>query len=80
MGLRTTEIDGIPRERSLIIDSLLQTLLTDGVSMKKMSQELSLPVDEVSSLLFGLGIVKSNNQTNKYSPSNISKPKLNLVE
>ena len=80
MGLRTTEIDGISRERSLIIDSLLKALSSEGITMQKMALELNLPFDEVSSLLFGLGVVSKQNQSIKSIPNNRNKPYLTLVK
>lgn len=60
MGLRTTEINGIPRERSLIIDKLLTSLSNDGITMKSIAKELNLPYDEVSALLFGLAVINTS--------------------
>jgi Zn-dependent peptidase ImmA (M78 family) len=80
MGLRTKEIEGIPREKSLIIDSLLQSLLSDGISMQKLAYDINLPFDEVSSLLFGLGIVNGSSQKKTLLSTGIKRPNLTLVK
>ena len=83
MGLRTTEINGIPRERSLIIDKLLEALDAEGISMKKMAIELNLPFDEVSALLFGFGVVNTPSAPKDHQSNHIgskTKPHLRLVK
>ncbi|EIV8665314.1 ImmA/IrrE family metallo-endopeptidase [Vibrio parahaemolyticus] len=59
MGLRTSEINGIQRETSLIIKKLLEALNNEGISLAKLATILHLPFDEVSALLFGFGVVSS---------------------
>jgi Zn-dependent peptidase ImmA (M78 family)/transcriptional regulator with XRE-family HTH domain len=62
MGLRTKEIEGIPREQSKLIQTLIDSLKTKGVRVRDIAAELSLPYDEVSSLLFMLGVVSGGGQ------------------
>jgi len=57
MGLRTKEIDGIPREKSKLIQGLIDSLKDKGVGVKDIASELNLPLDEVTSLLFMFGVV-----------------------
>lgn len=59
MGLRTNEINGIERERSLVIDKLLKAMGSEGITIKKLAEHLCLPMDEVSALLFCLGVIKT---------------------
>jgi Zn-dependent peptidase ImmA (M78 family)/DNA-binding XRE family transcriptional regulator len=60
MGLRTKEIDGIPRETSKLIQSLINSLKSKGIGIKDIANELNLPIDEIASLLFMFGVVSGN--------------------
>lgn len=78
MGLRTNEINGIERERSLIIDKLVTALNKEGITLPKLANTLNLPLDEVSSLFFGLGLIHSGKSTTLMSSS--TRPHLTLVK
>lgn len=60
MGYRTTEIDGMKREESLIIPKLLAALEDDNIRLPQLSQALSLPLEEVTTLLFKMTVVENN--------------------
>ena len=64
LGLRTTEINGIQREKSLIIEKLLQNLAAEGITIQKLASALKLPLDEVSSLLFSIGLINTSRNRN----------------
>jgi Zn-dependent peptidase ImmA (M78 family)/transcriptional regulator with XRE-family HTH domain len=57
LGLRTTEIEGIPRESSKLIPQLISSLKEQGITIKSIAAELKLPFDEVTSLLFLMGVI-----------------------
>ncbi len=76
MGLRTKEIDGIPREKSKLIQSIIQSLKNKGVKTKDIANELNLPHDEVTSLLFMFGVISGVN----IKPSTLSRANLKLVK
>ncbi len=59
MGLRTNEIHGIQRERSLVLEKVVDTLTKHGGSISKLAKDLYLPLDELSALIFRMGSVKS---------------------
>lgn len=56
-GLRKEEINGIPRERSLMIDKLLHALKTDKIDMNTLASMLSIPIDELANLLFKVAVI-----------------------
>ncbi len=80
MGLRTREIDGIHRERSLIIEKLLDALSSEGISLAKFAEQLALPLDEVSGLLFSIGVVNTINNDISNGSSSRTRPNLRLVK
>lgn len=57
-GYRTGEPGGIERERSLIIEKIMGSLSSDGISMGSIANTLNIPLDEISNLLFGVSIVQ----------------------
>lgn len=59
MGLRTNEINSIPRESSQLIKNIVSTLKSQGTSVGDIARELKLPFDEVTSLLFMFGVVSA---------------------
>lgn len=80
MGLRTQEIEGIEREQSQVISKLLAALENEGVSIASLAKILHLPLDEVTSLLFGFGVIHSDpNYTGKGKITS-HKPTLKLVK
>ncbi|MFJ7171673.1 ImmA/IrrE family metallo-endopeptidase [Citrobacter freundii] len=56
-GLRKSEINGIPRERSLILDKLLNVLKSEGIDLPKLGNILSMPLDELANLLFKVAVL-----------------------
>jgi len=60
-GLRTKEIDGIPNETSKLIKSLVESLKTKNIKVSDIANELKLPLDEITSLLFRFGVVSGGN-------------------
>ncbi|EOF8198301.1 helix-turn-helix domain-containing protein [Yersinia enterocolitica] len=59
-NLRFSEINGVERERSMLIEKLLNTLKQDGISLGNIARELSLPVEELSNLLFKVALIKGD--------------------
>jgi len=56
-GLRKEEINGIPRERSLVIDKLLLSLRNDRIDINKLASMLAIPLDELANLLFKVSVI-----------------------
>ncbi|BBQ65828.1 ImmA/IrrE family metallo-endopeptidase [Klebsiella quasipneumoniae] len=58
-GFRTKEDKIMERERSLIIDSLLESLSKDGITLPVIARKLNVPLGEISNLLFRFGLVST---------------------
>ncbi|RVT56005.1 DNA-binding protein, partial [Klebsiella pneumoniae] len=56
---RLREDQVMERERSMIIDSLLDALADDGITLPVISRQLNIPVGELSNLLFRFGLIQS---------------------
>lgn len=68
-GLRKSEINGIARERSLIIDKLLAALKSDNIDLNKLSTIISIPIDELANLLFKVSVIEGGGtSTGRRSP------------
>ena len=76
-GLRVSEINGVERERSMIIEKILNALKKDNVSLYDISKKLSLPVEELSNLLFRFALLQGG--TDGFQSSTKTKPTLRLV-
>lgn len=73
-GLRKAEVNGIARERSLIIDKLLSVLKSDSVDLNKLGSILSIPIDELANLLFKVALIEGGGTS-----SGGKRPNLKLV-
>ncbi|EGO9687755.1 XRE family transcriptional regulator [Escherichia coli] len=60
-GYRTGEPGGIERERSLVIEKMMTALAGDGIYLAQLSDELNVPLDELSSLLYGVAAINGGN-------------------
>ncbi|QTL40566.1 ImmA/IrrE family metallo-endopeptidase [Xenorhabdus budapestensis] len=56
-GFRTKEDRVMERERSIIIDKLLQALSSEGCTLPIIARQLNMPLGEVSNVLFRFGLV-----------------------
>lgn len=54
MGARTSEIDSVPRETSLLMAKVLKMLADDGVSRAQVAADLSISSEELDAMMFGL--------------------------
>jgi len=54
MGARTTEIDSVPRETSLLMAKVLKLLADDGVSRWQVAADLGITSEELDAMMFGL--------------------------
>lgn len=79
MGYRSSEPTGIEREKSTLLDNILLELSKSGIHIVNIARELSLPVDEVSSLLFKFSVVSSSPTKKIQTSTSHSKPQLYLV-
>ena len=59
-NLRFTEINGVERERSMLIEKLLGYLKQDGFSLGDIAKTLAIPVEELSNLLFKVALIKGD--------------------
>ena len=75
-GYRTGEPGGIERERSLIIEKMMTALAGNGINLTQLSDELNVPLDELSSLLYGVAAIRGGNCG---TSSSLSKASLRLV-
>lgn len=73
-GFRKEEVNGIPRERSLVIEKLLNVLKLDGIDLNKLASMLFIPIDELANLLFNVAVFTGGGST-----TNGKKPDLKLV-
>ncbi|CNH52604.1 Uncharacterised protein [Yersinia pekkanenii] len=52
-GFRTSELQGlVEREKSLILDKIFSTMRAKGIKRGEILDQLSLPLDEISTLTF----------------------------
>ncbi|MCE9902490.1 XRE family transcriptional regulator [Hafnia paralvei] len=58
-GLRTKEDKVMERERSIIIETLLQALADDGITLPVIARQINVPIGELSNLLFRFGVVST---------------------
>lgn len=58
-GGRTAEIEGGERETSQVLNKVFEALRADGVSKRDVAKALSLPVEELNALVFGLVTVSA---------------------
>jgi Zn-dependent peptidase ImmA (M78 family)/DNA-binding XRE family transcriptional regulator len=77
MGGRTSEMDGIPRERSLLLEKVLRMLSQDGISRSDIARELAIPTAELDEMMFGLTMTaieggRTGDPIPRTSPSNLS--------
>ncbi|EAQ9998765.1 ImmA/IrrE family metallo-endopeptidase [Salmonella enterica] len=75
-GLRKSEVNGIAREKSLVIDKLLASLKKEGIGISGLSTMLSIPTDELTHLLFKLTVINGDGINTGRSNN---KPSLKLV-
>ncbi|MCE2027023.1 helix-turn-helix domain-containing protein [Sessilibacter corallicola] len=78
LGLRKTEINGIDREKTLLLEMYLKSLENDGINIKDIANKLSLPLEEITNLIFRFGVVSTGKAKPQSSPPRA--PKLQLVK
>ncbi|MEM8275245.1 XRE family transcriptional regulator, partial [Morganella morganii] len=76
-NLHKSEINGIERERSMLVDKMLTALSLDKIGLTALSEKVSLPVEELSNLLFKVAVINGGNDSNK---KNKSSANLTLVK
>lgn len=78
-GLRNNEIEGIAHEKSGLIPVMLNELQSRyGIGLRSLAKELLLPLEELTNLLFMVGLIEGNRQQRPNSSGN--KVGLRLVE
>ncbi len=53
-GYRTSEPDGIQRQKSVVVQQVLEALWKERVTKKQIASDLNVPLDELENLLFKL--------------------------
>jgi Zn-dependent peptidase ImmA (M78 family)/DNA-binding XRE family transcriptional regulator len=78
-GGRRTEIEGIEREASQLLSKVFDALRAEGVSKRHVARELSLAVDDIDALVFGLviGAVPGRGEPSASEPP--TRPQLRLA-
>lgn len=81
MGYRSDEPQGIDREPSHVLQKVLASLRTNGISYRQISKELHLSTKELNELMFNLAIVPVSNQviSGNDEPRAKMSPSLNIV-
>ncbi|WP_082448356.1 MULTISPECIES: helix-turn-helix domain-containing protein [unclassified Sphingomonas] len=54
LGYRSGEPDGVPRETSVALSKVLTALWTKRLTKVEIAKDLSVPIEEIESLIFGL--------------------------
>ncbi len=76
LGLRKKEINGIENEKSGLLKHLFDHLLSkEDIEIRDIANSLDLPIEELTNLVFMMGLIQGGSQTN----SKILKPALKLV-
>jgi len=78
-GGRRTEIEGIERETSQLLSKVFDTLRAEGVSKRHIAHELSIAVDDIDALVFGLVIGAVPGRGESSASTSPTKPQLRLV-
>ncbi|TDB48257.1 XRE family transcriptional regulator [Photorhabdus khanii] len=63
-NLRYREIEGVERERSILIEKMLAILKQDGFKLSDLSKKLFIPIEELTNLLFMVALIQGNNGVN----------------
>ena len=79
MGGRTAEIDGIARERSLLLEKMLRMLAADGINRSQIARELAISTAELDEMMFGLTMTAVNGNRASALPTAHNPAKLQLV-
>lgn len=80
MGARTSEIDSVPRETSLLIAKVLRILAEDGVSRSQVAAELSITPQELDAMMFGLTITALPGGQQNQRAASTPPAKLTLIQ
>jgi Zn-dependent peptidase ImmA (M78 family)/DNA-binding XRE family transcriptional regulator len=78
-GYRGGEPDGIPRETSQVLAKVFGALRSEGRSMSDVAEELHLPPDELSKIVFGLVLVSLEGASDPGAASKQVRPNLRLI-
>ena len=76
-GFRTEEPDGLPAERSQILDKIIAACASRGASLADIADQLSLPANDVRAMFFDLQILAGS--STRPPPVRTSRPDLHVV-
>lgn len=81
-GYRKNEPEGIQHEKSVVLEKVFAVLRDEGVSKADVAKQLSIPVDEINELTFGLmlNVLKGGRQGAEMPMASLRKPALRLVK
>src|SRR5207244_12673319 len=69
---RDAEPNEVPRETSLLLPKMLQSLYQDGITRSQIARELAIPTSELEKLIFGLAIAGIKGGRNEAPTGNMS--------
>ena len=80
MGFRAAEPDGLPPEKSIVWQKVLDALRSEGVTKHSVARALSLPVREIENLIFRLASLMTLDGGAPGLASNKGRPLLRVVK
>jgi len=78
-GYYRKEPNGIPKEKSVLLDKIMQCLKSDKITITSIATELNIPVDELAQLLLGVSVFSNHKASIAISQNKTTTPKLRLV-
>lgn len=81
-GYRQSEPEGIQHEKSVVLEKVFSVLREEGVSKADVAKHLTISVDEINELTFGLmlNVLKGGGIESDNKPARLTKPELRLVK
>lgn len=78
-GFRKSEPEGVPHERSLLLEKVFSILRHEGTSKASVARQLDIEPDEINELTFGLMLNVLSGGSSGAKPSSPKKARLRLV-
>lgn len=80
-GYRTAEPDGVPHEKSIILEKVFSALRDDGLTKADVAEQLAITSEEINELTFGLMLnVLKGGAVSRPSKGKTARPHLELVK
>lgn len=78
-GFRKSEPEGVPHERSLLLEKVFSALRQEGTSKASVASQIDIEPDEINELTFGLMLNVLNGGGSTTKPSSPKRARLRLV-